>query len=76
MQITWLTSFLDTPDADFEARTRFWSAITDWHLSQLRGEHSEFATFVPPRGDPLLRVQRIDEGAPGVHIDLRVDSVS
>jgi hypothetical protein len=76
MQITWLTSFLDTPDADFEARAGFWSAITGWHLSPLRGEHSEFATLVPPRGDALLRVQRIDEGPPGVHIDLHVDSLS
>jgi hypothetical protein len=36
---------------------------------------SEFATLLPADGDAYLRVQRVIDGAGGVHLDLHVDDV-
>lgn len=75
MSISWLTAFLDTPEAGFDTRLEFWAAITGWSVSPFRGEESEFATLLPPQGDPVLRVQRLADGMPGIHLDLHVDSI-
>lgn len=76
MQINWLTAFLDSPRETFESRTRFWSDMTGWSVSPFRGDHNEFATLEPAEGDSLLKVQRLDHGGAGVHIDLHVDDVA
>jgi len=68
----WISAFLDLPAADFDRTTRFWSDVTGYRLSEPRGEHDEFATLVPPDGDDFLRVQRIQDGPAGVHLDLHV----
>jgi len=67
---TWLTAFLDLTAEEFEDAVAFWRAVTGYGLSAARGEHEEFATLVPPAGDAFLRVQRIDDGQSGVHLDL------
>ena len=67
---TWLTAFLDLPASEYDDAVAFWQGVTGYAVSPARGEHDEFATLLPPTGDAYLRVQRIQEGAPGVHVDL------
>ena len=51
----------------------FWREVTGSGLSPFRGEHQQFATLLPPAGDPWLRVQRVASGPGGCHLDLHVD---
>lgn len=74
-ELRWITAFLDLPAASIEAGTAFWRAITGSGLSSVRGEHDEFATFIPRDGDPYLKVQRIGHGPPRLHLDLHTDEV-
>jgi hypothetical protein len=67
---TWLTAFLDLPPDRYDEGVAFWRAVTDYGISAPRGDHDEFATLVPPDGDPYLRVQRLADGEPGLHLDL------
>ena len=73
MRIRWLTAFLDFPAAQFGGEVTFWRAIAGSTVSPPRGEHREFASLEPFNGDPHLRVQRIDDGPGGVHLDFHVD---
>lgn len=73
--IRWITAFVDMPADTFDAGTRFWEQVTNSRRSAARGASGEFATLVPADGDAHLRVQRIDAGPPGVHLDLHVDDV-
>ena len=68
----WLTAFLDYPEPDFAAATGFWSAVTGYAVSPARGAHEEFATLVPPTGDGYLKVQRVGDREPRLHLDLHV----
>ncbi len=70
MSPTWLTAFIDLPADGFDEGLRFWRAATGYGLSEPRGDHAEFATLIPGDGDPFLRVQRLADGGPGVHLDL------
>lgn len=67
---TWLTAFLDLPADEFDEAVAFWQAVTGYAVSAPRGEHDEFATLVPPSGDAYLRVQRVDSGSSGIHLDV------
>jgi predicted enzyme related to lactoylglutathione lyase len=69
-RLSWLTAFLDLPADEFDAAVAFWQAVTGYSLSAYRGEHDEFATLLPAAGDAFLRVQRVESGPPGVHLDL------
>lgn len=71
----WLTIYLDLAPEEHAAALAFWEGVTGWPVSQARGEHGEFATLVPPAGDPHLRVQRLDAGPSGVHLDIHVDDL-
>lgn len=75
MELRWITAFVDQPAHRFDAGVRFWSSVTGSLLSPARGSHEEFATLLPPTGDPYLRVQRTDDGSGGVHLDLHVDDL-
>jgi hypothetical protein len=75
MAIRWTTAFWDFPADGFESGTSFWLKATDSTLSERRGPDGEFATLIPADGDPYLRVQRIQEGKGGSHLDLHVDDV-
>jgi hypothetical protein len=70
MQPTWLTAFLDLPADEFDPAVSFWREVTGYDVSPRRGDHDEFATLVPPAGDAFLRVQRVDDGPAGVHLDV------
>lgn len=73
MQVRWLSAFLDFPAEQFGAEVTFWRAIAGSTVSPPRGEHREFASLQPFAGDPHLRVQRVDDGPGGVHLDLHTD---
>ena len=75
MSIRWMTAFIDRPAASFGAACQFWQAVTSTTLSSTRGELGEFATLVPAAGDACLRVQRVQDGPGGSHLDLHVDDV-
>jgi hypothetical protein len=66
----WL--FLDLPEQEFEPAVAFWKEVARSDLSPLRGQHGEFATLLPPEGDPWLKVQRVG-GEGGIHLDLDVE---
>lgn len=68
--IPWLTAYLDVPADRSPDAERFWLAVTRAHLSSRRGGNQEFVTLLPDEGDAYLRMQRIDEGSGGVHLDL------
>lgn len=72
--IRWMWAFVDRPLSTFDQSAAFWCAATDSLLSPRRGEHGEFATFLPPTGDPYFKLQGVQEGG-GAHIDFDVDDV-
>ncbi len=70
MTPVWVTAFLDLPAERYDAGVAFWSAVTGFGPSAPRGDRAELATLVPEQGDPYLRVQRVAEGAGGIHLDV------
>jgi len=75
MTVRWMTLFLDRPADSVGAATDFWERVTGTTRSTYRGEHQQFTTLVPHDGDAHLRVQRIDDGPAGTHLDLHTDDV-
>lgn len=73
VHVRWLTAFFDFPAADFGPEVTFWRAISGSTVSPPRGRAKEFATLEPFHGDPYLRVQRVDDGPGGMHLDVHVD---
>jgi len=74
--VRWVTGFLDTARESAEAAETFWSRVTGYRLSASRGDRDEFATLLPPSGDPHLKVQRVVQTPPGaLHVDLHTDDV-
>ena len=76
IDIRWAWLFLDTPRHDAAQSWAFWSAVTGWPLSATRGDSDEFATLLPARGDAWAKVQAVDDGPGGIHLDLDVDDVA
>ncbi len=73
MTPSWVVAFIDLPGDTYEAGADFWSAVTGFARGPQRGEEGQFATLVPPQGTDYLRVQRLEEHSPRVHLDLHVD---
>ena len=69
----WMVAFLDLPGDTHEAGANFWSEVTGFQRGPQRGEEGQFATLVPSVGTDYLRVQRLEEDTPRVHLDLHVD---
>lgn len=72
LHIGWLTAFIDRPAQSFDAAEAFWLAVTGSSLSPRRGPTGQFATLLPSDGDAYLRVQRMDRGPGGCHLDIHV----
>ena len=70
-----MTAFVDLPDDRFDLGVSFWMNVTQAGLSAPRGADGQFATLVPPDGDPYVRVQRTGAG-PRIHLDLHVEYVA
>ncbi len=75
MGIAWMTGFLDFPASRIGDGARFWQSVTGSTMSESRGSSAEFATLLPKTGDPYLRLQRIEHGSGGVHLDLHAENV-
>jgi hypothetical protein len=73
MQIRWMHLFLDTPSPDAARSWSYWADVTGSSVSAVRGEHAQFATLLPAHGDGWLKVQAVDKGAGGVHVDIDTD---
>ena len=69
----WMVAFIDLPGDSHEAGADFWSAVTGFQRGPQRGEQGQFATLLPPTGIDYLRVQRLEEHTPRVHVDFHVD---
>lgn len=67
-----MSAFIDVPAPDFESSVAFWSAVSGYSPSARRGADQEFLTLVPPAGDDHLRMQRVGEESPRIHLDLHV----
>jgi hypothetical protein len=72
IDIRWVWAFLDTPQEAVPSAWEFWSEVLGCRLSARRGERGQFATLLPQRGLPWVKVQAIAQGG-GVHLDLDVD---
>jgi hypothetical protein len=72
VQVRWVWLFLDLPEDRFERSVEFWRQVTRSSLSPWRGDALQFATLLPERGDPWVKVQRVG-GRGGIHLDLDVD---
>lgn len=70
MRFRWVTVFLDFSADTFSTGVAFWQEVTGCGLSSFRGPTADFATLLPPSGDPYLRVQRLASGSGGWHLDL------
>ena len=68
----WTSAFLDLPADAHAAGLGFWRDVTGWTVSPVRGADGEFVTLQPAEGDDHLRVQRLAEGRPRLHLDLHV----
>lgn len=68
----WLTAFLDLNADEHAHASAFWAAVTGYAVSPPRGPAREFATLLPPRGDPYLKLQRLADGAHRLHLDVTV----
>lgn len=75
VEIRWLSAVFDFPADDFGDEVTFWRAIAGSTVSPPRGDRRQFASLEPFTGDPHLRVQRIETGIGGVHLDIHVDDV-
>jgi hypothetical protein len=67
-----MSAFIDVPAPDFEPSVTFCSAVSGYSPSARRGADEEFLTLVPPTGDDHLRMQRVGDGSPRIHLDLHV----
>ena len=70
--ITWTTAMFDIPGSQLESTLDFWLGVTGSTLSAWRGDDREYATLLPPDGDPYLRVQRSVSVVPRIHLDLHI----
>lgn len=70
--VPWIHAFIDLPEPLLGAGLDFWTATTGWSAGRTWPNHPEFASIEPPDGDAYLHVQRLDGGAPRVHLDLVV----
>ena len=76
MTPTWLTAFVDLAPAEHATGLEHWRGVTGHGISRARGEAGEFASYLPPDGDPHLKVQRLASGPSRVHLDLHVPQVA
>ncbi|HYH34751.1 MAG TPA: VOC family protein [Nocardioides sp.] len=70
----WISAFVDLSPDSFDDELAFWTAVTGWEVSPVRGAAGEFVTLLPPAGGDHLRVQRLASGRPRIHLDLHVAS--
>jgi hypothetical protein len=73
--IRWTYAFVDRPLGLLEPARAFWTAVTDTRLSELRGEQGEFVTLLSDSTDACVKVQGVEAGPGGAHLDFSVEDV-
>ncbi|MFE2418298.1 VOC family protein [Streptomyces hokutonensis] len=73
--IRWTYAFVDRPRALLDPARTFWTAVTDTRLSEPRGEEGEFVTLLVKGADPCVKVQGVEAGPGGAHLDFSVEDV-
>ncbi|MEV0173302.1 VOC family protein [Streptomyces sp. NPDC050803] len=76
MTIRWTYAFVDRPAGLLGRACEFWTAVTDTRLSEFRGDQGEFVTLLPAAADACVKVQGVDQGDGGAHLDFAVDDVT
>lgn len=66
----WIHMLLDVHRARWGESVAFWSSVTGWSASVIRGESHECVTFLPSRGDAFLKLRAVD-GQAHVQLDLQ-----
>jgi len=75
MSIRWTYAFVDRPHALLGPARTFWTAVTDTRLSEPRGGDGEFVTLLPEGADACVKVQGVEAGPGGAHLDFSVEDV-
>lgn len=73
--VHWLQAVIDIPADRFTVGAEFWRTVSASTFGEVHPDHDEFVHLVPPAGDMHLELQRIEDGPPGVHLDLAVDDI-
>ncbi|MFC8518086.1 VOC family protein [Streptomyces sp. NPDC057257] len=73
--VRWTYAFIDRPARDFGRACDFWTAVTGTRLSELRGEQKQFTTLLHDGADACVKVQGVEAGPGGAHLDFSVDDV-
>lgn len=73
--VRWTYAFVDRPRALLDPARAFWTAVTDTRLSEPRGGEGEFVTLLPEGADACVKVQGVEAGPGGAHLDFSVEDV-
>ncbi|WP_416956673.1 VOC family protein [Streptomyces sp. Agncl-13] len=73
--IRWTHAFVDRPLGLLGPAHAFWTAVTNTRLSEPRGEQGEFVTLLSEGADACVKVQGVEAGAGGAHLDFSVEDV-
>jgi hypothetical protein len=73
--IRWTYAFVDRPLGVLDPARTFWTAVTGTRLSELRGDQGEFVTLLAEGTDACVKVQGVEAGPGGAHLDLCVEDV-
>lgn len=76
LAIAWLQAVIDLPADRFAEAGDFWAAITASGRGEVHPDHDEFVHLVPAAGDRHLELQRINDGAARVHLDILVADIA
>lgn len=74
MSIRWTYAFVDRRIELLDRAQEFWTAVTDTRLSAPRGSRGEFVTLLPGGADACVKVQGVDGGDGGAHLDFCLDA--
>ena len=75
VDIKWFNAVIDLPADVYPRAESFWSKIANATLGTVHPEHPEYRHLVPPTGNMVIELQRIDSGPIGVHLDLVVEDI-
>ncbi|MFJ8055686.1 VOC family protein [Streptomyces sp. NPDC096142] len=73
--VRWTHAFVDRPLGRLGPAHDFWTAATDTTLSELRGDKGEFVTLLAAGADACVKVQGVEDGPGGAHLDFSVEDV-
>lgn len=73
--VRWTHAFVDRPLGLLGPAHAFWTAVTDTRLSELRGDQGEFVTLLAEGADACVKVQGVEAGPGGAHLDFSVEDV-